>query len=50
MSVVSRHYVLAAGGTGGHLIPAFALASELERRYPEHRVLPLRVALRGAHA
>jgi UDP-N-acetylglucosamine--N-acetylmuramyl-(pentapeptide) pyrophosphoryl-undecaprenol N-acetylglucosamine transferase len=32
MSGVSRHYVLAAGGTGGHLIPAFALASELERR------------------
>ncbi|MGE3691579.1 MAG: undecaprenyldiphospho-muramoylpentapeptide beta-N-acetylglucosaminyltransferase [Novosphingobium sp.] len=32
MSPVSRHYVLAAGGTGGHLIPAFALASELERR------------------
>ena len=29
---VSRHYVLAAGGTGGHLIPAFALASELEAR------------------
>ncbi|CAH0495947.1 undecaprenyldiphospho-muramoylpentapeptide beta-N-acetylglucosaminyltransferase [Novosphingobium sp. CECT 9465] len=29
---VSRHYVLAAGGTGGHLIPAFALAVELERR------------------
>ncbi len=29
---VSRHYVLAAGGTGGHLIPAFALAQELERR------------------
>ncbi len=29
---VSRHYVLAAGGTGGHLMPAFALASELERR------------------
>ncbi len=28
----SRHYVLAAGGTGGHLLPAFALASELERR------------------
>jgi UDP-N-acetylglucosamine--N-acetylmuramyl-(pentapeptide) pyrophosphoryl-undecaprenol N-acetylglucosamine transferase len=28
----SRHYVLAAGGTGGHLIPAFALAVELERR------------------
>jgi len=29
---VSRHYVLAAGGTGGHLIPAFALAVELDRR------------------
>lgn len=32
MTVVSRHYVLAAGGTGGHLIPAFALAAELEKR------------------
>lgn len=32
MSNANRHYVLAAGGTGGHLIPAFALASELERR------------------
>ncbi|MDE2597289.1 MAG: undecaprenyldiphospho-muramoylpentapeptide beta-N-acetylglucosaminyltransferase [Sphingomonadales bacterium] len=31
-AAVSRHYVLAAGGTGGHLIPAFALATELERR------------------
>ena len=29
---VSRHFVLAAGGTGGHLIPAFALAAELDRR------------------
>jgi UDP-N-acetylglucosamine--N-acetylmuramyl-(pentapeptide) pyrophosphoryl-undecaprenol N-acetylglucosamine transferase len=29
---VSRHYVLAAGGTGGHLTPAFALAQELEAR------------------
>lgn len=29
---VTRHYVLAAGGTGGHLIPAFALAVELEKR------------------
>jgi UDP-N-acetylglucosamine--N-acetylmuramyl-(pentapeptide) pyrophosphoryl-undecaprenol N-acetylglucosamine transferase len=29
---VSRHFVLAAGGTGGHLIPAFALAVELDRR------------------
>ena len=32
MSAVNRHYVLAAGGTGGHLLPAFALATELERR------------------
>ena len=32
MSTVSRHYVLAAGGTGGHLTPAFALAHELEKR------------------
>ncbi|VWX46549.1 undecaprenyldiphospho-muramoylpentapeptide beta-N-acetylglucosaminyltransferase [Novosphingobium sp. 9U] len=32
MTAVSRHYVLAAGGTGGHLIPAFALALELEKR------------------
>lgn len=32
MSSASKHYVLAAGGTGGHLIPAFALATELERR------------------
>lgn len=32
MSAASMHFVLAAGGTGGHLIPAFALAVELERR------------------
>lgn len=32
MTAVSRHFVLAAGGTGGHLIPAFVLAEELERR------------------
>lgn len=32
MTGASRHFVLAAGGTGGHLIPAFALARELERR------------------
>jgi len=36
VSTVSRHFVLAAGGTGGHLTPAFALAQELERR--GHRV------------
>ncbi len=29
---ISRHFVLAAGGTGGHLTPAFALAHALERR------------------
>lgn len=32
MTGANRHYVLAAGGTGGHLIPAFALATELDRR------------------
>lgn len=32
MTSASRHYVLAAGGTGGHLIPAFALAAELQLR------------------
>ncbi len=31
-SGASRHVVLAAGGTGGHLIPAFALATELHAR------------------
>ncbi|WP_114954218.1 undecaprenyldiphospho-muramoylpentapeptide beta-N-acetylglucosaminyltransferase [Sphingosinicella terrae] len=33
---LSRHYVLAAGGTGGHMMPAHALAEELMRR--GHRV------------
>ena len=28
----SRNYVLAAGGTGGHMVPAAALAEELARR------------------
>jgi len=32
----TRHYVLAAGGTGGHMVPAHALAAELMRR--GHRV------------
>ncbi|TXH00902.1 MAG: undecaprenyldiphospho-muramoylpentapeptide beta-N-acetylglucosaminyltransferase [Rhodocyclaceae bacterium] len=32
MSGVVQHFVLAAGGTGGHLIPAFALAQELTAR------------------
>ncbi|MBV9882259.1 MAG: undecaprenyldiphospho-muramoylpentapeptide beta-N-acetylglucosaminyltransferase [Sphingomonadaceae bacterium] len=34
--VMSSHYVLAAGGTGGHMIPAHALAEELLAR--GHRV------------
>ncbi|NIJ28393.1 UDP-N-acetylglucosamine--N-acetylmuramyl-(pentapeptide) pyrophosphoryl-undecaprenol N-acetylglucosamine transferase [Sphingomonas insulae] len=33
---MSKHYVLAAGGTGGHMVPAAALAEELTRR--GHRV------------
>ncbi|WP_294323310.1 undecaprenyldiphospho-muramoylpentapeptide beta-N-acetylglucosaminyltransferase [uncultured Sphingomonas sp.] len=33
---MSKHYVLAAGGTGGHMVPAAALATELTRR--GHRV------------
>ncbi|MET0252108.1 MAG: undecaprenyldiphospho-muramoylpentapeptide beta-N-acetylglucosaminyltransferase [Novosphingobium sp.] len=36
MTRATRHYVLAAGGTGGHLLPAFALAQELDSR--GHRV------------
>ena len=33
---VQKHFVLAAGGTGGHMVPAHALARELEQR--GHRV------------
>ncbi|MEO0062973.1 MAG: hypothetical protein RLZZ08_1533 [Pseudomonadota bacterium] len=32
MTSASRHFVLAAGGTGGHLTPAFALAQVLHQR------------------
>ena len=34
--VRAKHYVLAAGGTGGHMVPAAALATELTKR--GHRV------------
>ena len=33
---ITRHFALAAGGTGGHMVPAHALAAELMRR--GHRV------------
>ena len=33
---ITRHFVLAAGGTGGHMVPAHALAAELTDR--GHRV------------
>ncbi|HZV57595.1 MAG TPA: glycosyltransferase, partial [Sphingobium sp.] len=33
---IFRHYVLAAGGTGGHMVPAHAVAQELIAR--GHRV------------
>jgi UDP-N-acetylglucosamine--N-acetylmuramyl-(pentapeptide) pyrophosphoryl-undecaprenol N-acetylglucosamine transferase len=33
---IRRHFVLAAGGTGGHMVPAHALAEELVRR--GHRI------------
>lgn len=33
---ISRHYILAAGGTGGHMMPAYALATELIAR--GHRI------------
>ena len=33
---IFRHYVLAAGGTGGHMVPAYAVAQELMAR--GHRV------------
>ena len=33
---IIKHFVLAAGGTGGHMVPAHALAAELTER--GHRV------------
>ncbi len=32
MNQVTKHFVLAAGGTGGHMVPAHALAAELTKR------------------
>ena len=34
---ITRHFVLAAGGTGGHMIPAHALAAELMPARPSRR-------------
>jgi UDP-N-acetylglucosamine--N-acetylmuramyl-(pentapeptide) pyrophosphoryl-undecaprenol N-acetylglucosamine transferase len=32
------HILIATGGSGGHLFPAFAVAQEIERRWPDVRV------------
>ena len=32
------HILIATGGSGGHLYPAFAVADEIERRWPEAQV------------
>ncbi|GJL66785.1 MAG: UDP-N-acetylglucosamine--N-acetylmuramyl-(pentapeptide) pyrophosphoryl-undecaprenol N-acetylglucosamine transferase [Nitrospirales bacterium] len=36
--MVSKHIVIAAGGTGGHLYPAIALAKEFKRQNPEYMI------------
>ncbi|MEK6598297.1 MAG: glycosyltransferase, partial [Gemmatimonadota bacterium] len=41
--------LLAGGGTGGHLMPALALADELAKRHPGWRVM-LVGARRGVEA
>ncbi len=47
--MISRHYVLAAGGTGGHMIPAHALDEVLMRRgHPAALVTDDREALLAA--
>jgi len=36
--MVPKHIVIAAGGTGGHLYPAIALAKEFKRQDPENMI------------
>jgi UDP-N-acetylglucosamine--N-acetylmuramyl-(pentapeptide) pyrophosphoryl-undecaprenol N-acetylglucosamine transferase len=31
--------VLACGGTGGHIFPAFSVAEELKKRYPNVKII-----------
>ncbi|MEZ4819352.1 MAG: undecaprenyldiphospho-muramoylpentapeptide beta-N-acetylglucosaminyltransferase [Bdellovibrionota bacterium] len=37
MSADQKTILFAAGGTGGHVIPAFVLASEIREKHPEYR-------------
>lgn len=37
--MMTRTYIFAGGGTGGHLFPGIAVAQELVRREPEARIL-----------
>src|SRR3546814_17155342 len=44
----TRHYLLAAGGTGGHMLPAYALAGELIARGHRVALVSDRSEARGA--